>query len=348
MKMKRGIRLGAASAAHFLVDFACAFAVFRNLPSAGRTAEFLLLYNFCAFALQMPLGIVADRLRRNLALSAAGCLLAALGFLPLPAMISAAALGVGNALFHVGAGLEVLTDWPETCTPVGVFVSPGAVGLYIGGMLGRADLTPWLLPGVLLLGAAAWLLAAQRVFRPTLRSENPPLTLPRLPLPALGALGGLFAVVVARSLVGLNLTLPWKTGSWGAILVCALALGKAAGGFAADRFGLARTAAVTLTASAALFCFAGHPVCGTAAVFLFNLSMPLTLTGAARLLPGARGFAFGLLTFALFLGLVPVYLGAPGLTGAEAAGIAAASAAVLTPGLRTAARMPELRTAART
>lgn len=345
--MKRGIRLGAASAAHFLVDFACAFAVFRNLPSAGGTAEFLLLYNFCAFALQMPMGVAADRLRRNLALSAAGCLLAALGFLPLPTMLSAAVLGVGNALFHVGAGLEVLTDWPETCAPLGVFVSPGAVGLYIGGMLGRARLTPALLPGVLLLGAAVWLLAAQRAFRPTLRSENPPLELPRLPLSALTALGGLFAVVVARSLVGLNLTLSWKTGSWGTVLVCALALGKAAGGFAADRFGPALTAAVTLTASAALFCFAGHPVCGTAAVFLFNMSMPLTLTGAARLLPGARGFAFGLLTFALFLGLVPVYLGAPGLSGVAAAGIAAVSAAVLTPGLRTAWRQTELRKAAR-
>lgn len=346
--MKRNIRLSAASAAHFLVDFSCAFAIYRNLPPAGRQAAFFLIYHFCALALQLPLGVAADRARRNLALAAAGCLLAALGFVPLPAMLCAAVLGTGSALFHAGAGLEVLTDWPETCAPLGLFISPGAVGFYIGGMLGRAGLTPALLPGALLAGAGAWLLAAQRAFRPNLRSENPPLTLPHLSISALAALGGLFAVAGFRSLVGLQLPLPWKNGAWGAAAACALTLGKAAGGFAADRFGPARTAAVTLAASAALFCFAEHPVCGMAAIFLFNMSLPLTLTGAARLLPGARGSALGLLALALSLGLVPVYLGAPALSTAEAAGIAALSGAVLAPALRRRAGLPGPETTART
>ena len=327
--VQRGVRLGAAAAAHFLVDFACAFAMLRRLPGGEQAAALLLVYNFCAFALQMPLGVLADRLGRNLALAALGCFTAALGFLPLPLTVCAGLLGVGNALFHVGAGLEVLTDWPDLCGPLGVFVSPGAVGLYIGGMLGRAYLTPMLLPALLLLGAAAWLLAAQRVFRPDLRSENPPLTLPKLPWKTLAVLAGLTAVVAVRSLVGLNLPRPWKHGGWGAAAICALALGKAAGGFAADRFGLTRTAVVTLAASAALFCFAGTPGWGLAAIFLFNMSMPLTLAGAARLLPGARGFAFGLLTFALFLGLIPVYRGAQPLSCAAAAVLAAVSAPVL-------------------
>lgn len=336
--VRRGVRLSAAAAAHFLVDFACAFAMFRRLPGGEDPAALLLGYNFFAFALQMPLGAAADWLGRNLALAALGCLTAAAGFLPLPLGVCAALLGVGNALFHVGAGLEVLTDWPDTCAPLGVFVSPGAVGLYIGGMLGRARLTPMGMPAALLLGAAVWLTAAQRAFRPDLRSENPPFALGRLPFSALAALGGLTAVVGFRSLVGLNLPFSWKHGAWGAAAVCALALGKAAGGFAADRFGSARTAAVTLASSAALFCLAGNPVCGMAAIFLFNMSMPLTLTGAARLLPGARGFAFGLLTFALFLGLVPVSLGAPALTGTSAAGISAVSAVAAAACLRQAAK----------
>ena len=50
---------------------------------------------------------------------------------------------------------------------------------------------------------------------------------------------------------------------------------------------------------------------GTAAVFLFNMTMPITLWAAARLIPGAKGFAFGLLTFALFLGFLPTWLGWP-------------------------------------
>ena len=39
------------------------------------------------------------------------------------------------------------------------------------------------------------------------------------------------------------------------------------------------------------------------------MTMPITLWAAAKLLPGAKGFAFGMLTFALFLGFLPVYLG---------------------------------------
>ena len=39
------------------------------------------------------------------------------------------------------------------------------------------------------------------------------------------------------------------------------------------------------------------------------MTMPITLWAAARLMPGGKGFAFGLLTFALFLGYIPTALG---------------------------------------
>jgi FSR family fosmidomycin resistance protein-like MFS transporter len=44
-------------------------------------------------------------------------------------------------------------------------------------------------------------------------------------------------------------------------------------------------------------------------MFLFNMTMPVTLWATAKIFPGAKGFAFGLLTFGLFLGFLPVYLG---------------------------------------
>ena len=82
--------------------------------------------------------------------------------------------------------------------------------------------------------------------------------------------------------------------------------GKTAGGFLADRFGAVRSAWVTLGASAILFLFASHPFSGVLAVFLFNMTMPVTLGALGRMLPGVKGFAFGTLTFALFVGLVPI------------------------------------------
>ena len=72
---------------------------------------------------------------------------------------------------------------------------------------------------------------------------------------------------------------------------------------------------LSLGASALLFSMANVPIFGVLAVFLFNMSMPMTLFAATRLLPNARGFAFGILTFALFMGALPTLLGcAPLLT----------------------------------
>ena len=119
----------------------------------------------------------------------------------------------------------------------------------------------------------------------------------------------LFLVVVLRSALGLAFDFSWK-GSLALPFTLAVVLGKTCGGLLADRIGPRRTAILTLLASAVLFVFSGVPAAGLAAVFLFNTTMPLTLHAASRLLPGAKGFSFGLLTFALFLGFLPGFFGA--------------------------------------
>ena len=62
-------RTAAYAVCHFLVDFSCAYLLFSTLAGRMGGAEQLLVYNFCAFALQMPLGLLADRLIRNAALA---------------------------------------------------------------------------------------------------------------------------------------------------------------------------------------------------------------------------------------------------------------------------------------
>ena len=69
--------LGIYSLAHLWVDLSCALLLFRTLFGESDWMLCVLLYNFCAFALQMPLGAVADRLNRNGLLAASGCLLVA-------------------------------------------------------------------------------------------------------------------------------------------------------------------------------------------------------------------------------------------------------------------------------
>ncbi|MBD5161406.1 MAG: hypothetical protein HDT14_05210 [Oscillibacter sp.] len=315
------------SLAHFWVDLSCALLVFRTLSGGADFALCLLLYNFCAFALQMPFGLLADRWDRNGAAAALGCALTAAAYLvpaPLPAAVTA---GVGNALFHLGGGIDVLNRSQERAWALGVFVSPGALGLYLGTLWGKGD-SPglWIGPVALILlgGAIVWL--CRRVFG-SLRSGNAALDLAAPH--GYGVLLPLFLVVVLRSYMGMNQAFAWKS-RWALVLTLALVLGKTAGGFAMDRLGAQKASAGSLGLASALYLASALPLPGTLAVFLFNMTMPVTLWAAARAMPGAKGFTFGLLTFALFLGFLPSWLGWPSLlTGPVSYAVMAAVSLVL-------------------
>lgn len=293
------------SLAHFWVDLSCALLVFRTMADEADFMLCLLLYNFCAFALQMPFGLLADRLDRNGVVAAAGCVLTALAYLlplPVPAAVTA---GVGNALFHLGGGVDTLNRSRESAWALGIFVSPGALGLFIGTLWGRgASPALWLGPaGLLVLGG---LILALR--RGPSGNEAVDVSAPGgyAPLPPL------FLVVVLRSYMGMNQAFDWKA-EWALVLTLALVLGKTAGGFAMDRLGARSASAISLGLASALYLASALPLPGVLAVFLFNMTMPVTLWAAARVMPGAKGFTFGLLTFALFLGYLPSMMGWPSL-----------------------------------
>ena len=73
-------KLAAASAAHFCVDLCCAALFFGYLNASPDWWVCMILYNACAFALQFPLGLLADAWNRNLIFAALGCGLVAVGF----------------------------------------------------------------------------------------------------------------------------------------------------------------------------------------------------------------------------------------------------------------------------
>lgn len=312
--MKKHIMTIAYSAAHFFVDLACAFLIFRSVYD-GR-GELLLYYNFCAFALQMPIGVLLDRFGKGHLAAAFGCLLIGVAF-PLSGLqganfAAAVVLGVGNSLFHLGGGVYVLDEY-EKSGALGVFVSPGAIGLYLGTVWGKgSDVLPTGVMAVMIIWAAVFLLLPRG-----LRLENPfgaaaevHENVPGKMPPALIVAAGMFtAVVVIRSLGGFAVNLPWKTAGAAALAaVFATASGKAAGGYLSDIFGKKPASAVSMGAAALLYIFSGNMLPGLLAVFLFNMTMPITLRAAADIMKGNRGFSFGLLTFGLFLGYIPMYL----------------------------------------
>ena len=307
------------SAAHFLVDFACAYLMFRYVKDSRARPDALLVYNFCAFALQMPFGVLTDMSGNGHAYSAAGCILvgasALLGNFPLA--LSAVA-GTGNALFHIGGGHDVLLNSEGSAGRLGVFVSPGAFGLFLGGLIsGNAALK---IPVI-----AAMAIAATGImhFCPNVQvsadnisvkasagSDAPKRNIAGGKAPLL-ALALLFTAVCLRSYGGFLFSFGWKSGAWSWIFALSVVFGKTLGGFIYDRVGGVKASAFTLTAGALMFMFSDFAPLGCTAVLLFNMSMPLTLRAAADILPRRQGFSFGLLTFALFIGFLPTWLGLP-------------------------------------
>lgn len=300
------------SVTHFLVDFSCAFLMFRNIVGTPDGYLCVLLYNFCAFAMQMPLGILADKWNRNYLFATIGCVFVGLAYGLWHIPIAAAVIvGIGNGMFHVGGGIDVLNISEEKSGALGIFVSPGAFGIYFGTMLGKGNVLTVIPVLLALLIAAALIIFVHRV-QSAEYVNNAAFTIDGGTFSKmLTAAALLLLVVCLRSYVGLTLSFPWKgTGYWAVALVCAVVFGKTAGGFASDRFGAAKTACVSLGIAALLFLVPQIPAAGVLSLLLFNMTMPITLWAMAKIFPGAKGFSFGLLTFGLFLGFLPVYLGA--------------------------------------
>ena len=307
-------RTALLSLAHAAVDFACA-ALFFGLLQERDVWYSMVLYNAFAFLMQLPMGIIADRLDKNIPFAAMGCGLVAIAFMLTKSPITAAIIaGIGNGAFHVGGGIEILNGSDGKAGPLGVFVSPGAIGLYLGtfyaDLLSKHAMAVALL---MVLFGAALLLYYRRAGERLPHNAEFSVSMPKGGAPALIAL---FVVVALRSFMGTASA--FKTGDalsslppvlGGLIPVLCLAFGKAAGGFVSDAIGPKKTGVISLGLCALALFFPVSPYVTLFALFLFNMTMPITLFASARLLKNAKGAAFGLLTAALFVGCIPAFFG---------------------------------------
>lgn len=91
-----------------------------------------LIYNGMAFAFQLPIGTLGDKPRKTGGLASLGCILiASEAAIPFPILF----IGQENACFHLGRGREVLTRSGTSASCVGIFVAPGALGIFLGPKL---------------------------------------------------------------------------------------------------------------------------------------------------------------------------------------------------------------------
>ena len=299
--------LAVYTVSHFLVDLACGYTLYsmyaQGLIEANFVAVLFILYNMLAFATQHLFGAIADKLGSNGSIFAfTGIISTAIGVLIRGAapMLAVCFVGLGNACFHVGGGIDALTeDHGFACA--GIFVSSGSLGIALGCRFGQNLLfspTAYVIALSFAALAVAFLCRRKRKFIPDEEESGTIISSSTLAICIL-----LFAVVI-RSYAGFAATKPTDAFSLFAIAVAAAAFaGKFFGGILADLFGARRIGTLSLLLCVPLYYFgAESTVLFLAATFFFNIAMPITLVGAARKLRSHEGFVFGLTTVALFIG----------------------------------------------
>ena len=311
------------SMAHLLVDGLCAATIFGQIEE-GR-AFLLLLYSTLAFSTQCLVGLWADRMRHVRHLEAVSALLLVLGYvLPVSALLKIILIGVGNSGFHVAGGVMTLRESGGKAAKLGVFVSPGAIGLTLGTLypkLGAAFAVALAAAvgavvmavkeaeaqtGLVVKGTEEQTGLAVKGTEAQAELETVQAEKSDAPVPEILPVLLLISAVAVRAIGGTAVRFPWKHGAAGALLMTAfVAGGKTAGGYLCDSIGYQKAALFSLIpASILIACCSSWAVPSLLGQFAINLTMPVTLWLLYRSMPDSPGLSFGLAAAALWPGTI--------------------------------------------
>ena len=135
--------MGIYSICHFIVDFVSCIFVLGVAPTFcyDENGVFMqniyiaevILYNFFAFAFQVPMGFIMDKLKLYKYVGIIGfCLIGIcylLGF-GNPILLSCI-VGIGNGLFHLEGGVSAFENSKGKAFLNGVFVAPGTLRYFL-------------------------------------------------------------------------------------------------------------------------------------------------------------------------------------------------------------------------
>ena len=320
---------GVSALLHFLVDGLCICCLYLATVGKMDIVTTYVTYNVLAFLTQPLTGWWADWMRQRhwmllgsvllLTLGVAACQLSTINeqFI----MPTAVLLGIGNSLFHVWGGKQVAVNTGNDIRALGVFVSTGAFGLAVGGVLASWSLLYVFLLSICIL--AIQTLQAQTLPSPSLQGGSSISINEKTseqgnhPLPGGRVRGGsvvrggsiillIMLIVAGRSFTGEAFTTGITKNAMLILLLGATSMaGKMAGGWLAKSMGIWK--ALLLMVVGTILCFLGKDLyiaVMLTGLFLINCTMPVTLYWANTLLKGYEGLAFGLLAAAL----IPGYL----------------------------------------
>jgi FSR family fosmidomycin resistance protein-like MFS transporter len=311
MNNKSILNLICVSANHFLVDFVCGYLVFSALVheqlTPGHFYYLVILYGLLAFGFQPLFGLIIDYLQTPyyfFKLSLITLIIAVIIFYFDP-VIGITICALANAMFHVSAGTISLNITPDRTTAPGIFVAPGAIGLFLGIWLGK------IYPDHILLLIIAIIIISIFVLNnlPKISINYHEKNIKRNSKYYL-ILIGLLLVISLRSVIGLSLNYDWKTNIILAlILVLFISIGKAVLGIMADRISWLKISVISILLSIPLLYLGKwYPPLAFLGAFFDQVTMPVALVAVSMLWPGRPGWAFGLPCAALIFGGIFTFL----------------------------------------
>ena len=301
----------------------------RQIISDIEANGIIVLYDLLAFGTQPWTGRWMDNggaraygLKLAMVLLLGGALISSLATFTtiLAAMVGAILLGMGNSLFHVYGGKFVAVASHHDIRSMGVFVSTGAVGLAIGIGFSSLTLLVVLILALLALSSLHLLMAYRlgtKVWAD--RSSQMGMEAKQTSSQSLSSLTLLYLsclmlVVAGRACIGervpsLRTSIPSISPPMMMVMVSIIVMvGKAAGGFLSQWWGVRNVFILSMLLSATSFLMCPwHDGFVLVTLVVINLSMPCTLYLATKAVPGREGWAFGLLAMALLPGFLLGY-----------------------------------------
>lgn len=304
------------SVLHLLVDGLCVCCLYlmASLLSVPHLVSVFLTYNLLAFLTQPLTGLWVDRMERKhwmLLVSVVLLTMAVLstsivinlGFSVWGVVVVAVLLGMGNSLFHVWGGKQMVVKTCNDMRALGTFVSTGAFGLAIGMVFFSWSLLYVVLLSICFL-STAYMHLDLRADAAAVVDKVADYHFSKLFVVL--SLVVLMLVVMLRSHVGESFIGGLSKSSGFILLIGFLSmLGKMAGGWLARSLGIVRMLVFVVLLAVVCWAFRSQGmVMVLIGLFAVNCTMPVTLYLANVVLPRREGLAFGLLAAAL----IPGYL----------------------------------------
>lgn len=305
--MNKHIKIGLLGLGHLLVDLQGLYLIhyMNNNLDFQYIVWYFVVYNLIAFGFQPIFGFLADKRDLYFLFILLGLLLPAIAInLSSLGIIAIIIATIGNAMYHVGGGIISINLYPNKALPAGVFVAPGAIGVFLGIKLAVLEQNHGLWISLI---AIIFLIVLYLTFKDKLPKNNYYKVNKNL-----GILTLLILIIIfIRGFIGMSILFPWKTDFYFALmLVIGVFIGKFLGGILSDKFGYKKIGIGGLLVSLPLILIGYHvEIIGIIGALLFNLTMAITLYLIIYSFGKYKGFAFGLTTLALFISYLPNVLG---------------------------------------